>query len=777
MKQHIAFKSKAQNLKSLQNILQSALILPFVITSLNDIKHNKKTVLSNIKNLNTKSLIVRSSSSCEDSTYQSFAGAFLSLSHIPNTQSCILEAIKKVGDSMLSHDDEILIQPMLQNITLCGVAFSIDKENSAPYYTISYDKSGLNDGVTSGKNTEIVHFCHYRHAPLPADTSMASVVALIRELEQLFNTQSLDIEFAFSEKKLYCLQVRPLVMKDKPNLYSCVTEHALSRLSKRIDFLNQAHPHILGKRAIYGVMPDWNPAEMIGLKPKRLALSLYKEIITDNIWAYQRDNYGYRNLRSYPLMHSFLGIPYIDVRISFNSFIPKKLDENIARKLVDYYLETLAAAPQLHDKIEFEIIFSCYDLNTPAKLKKLLSHGFNDNEIKRIEFALLELTNSILNPTNGLYHKDLTRAELLSSRYDAIMNANLSIYDRIYWLIEDCKRFGTLPFAGIARAAFVSMQILNALVEIDFLTQEEKDCFLLSLNTISKELTRDIQQLKNNNKEEFLQKYGHLRAGSYDILSPRYDESFETYFENIQHSKATQNQECIFHLEEIRLKELKKLLNENGLHIEPKDLFIFFKETIQGREKVKFAFSKLLSQSLKLIKELGENLGISAEDMAHLDIKNILSLYSSLYKDSPKERLLNEIRAHKEEFKLTTALKLPPLILKGADVFSFYAPKISPNFITQKSVFAQTATQNDRDIKGKIILIPSADPGFDYLFTKDIVGLITCYGGANSHMAIRASELGLPSVIGVGEENFSRYIKAYKIRIECESQQIFCFNL
>ena len=37
-------------------------------------------------------------------------------------------------------------------------------------------------------------------------------------------------------------------------------------------------------------------------------------------------------------------------------------------------------------------------------------------------------------------------------------------------------------------------------------------------------------------------------------------------------------------------------------------------------------------------------------------------------------------------------------------------------------------------------------------FFHKIKGLITKYGGANSHMAIRAAEIGLPSVIGVGEK-------------------------
>lgn len=84
-------------------------------------------------------------------------------------------------------------------------------------------------------------------------------------------------------------------------------------------------------------MTDWNPAEMMGVYPKPLALSLYREIITGSVWAYQRDNYGYRNLRSFPLMIEFGGIPYIDVRVSFNSFVPAELEEELSDKLVNYY--------------------------------------------------------------------------------------------------------------------------------------------------------------------------------------------------------------------------------------------------------------------------------------------------------------------------------------------------------------------------------------------------------------------------------------------------------
>ena len=129
-------------------------------------------------------------------------------------------------------------------------------------------------------------------------------------------------------------------------------------------------------------MPDWNPAEIIGIRPKRLSLSLYKEFITDNIWAFQRDNYGYRNLRSHPLLVSFLGVPYIDVRVDFNSFIPKNLSENTAKKLVEFYLKKLSETPSFHDKIEFKIVHSCYYFNLSKKLKELLERGFTKKEVK-----------------------------------------------------------------------------------------------------------------------------------------------------------------------------------------------------------------------------------------------------------------------------------------------------------------------------------------------------------------------------------------------------------
>ncbi|EAI0690091.1 hypothetical protein E0371_02250 [Campylobacter coli] len=773
------FKTKAQNLKNLQTKLKKAKVLPLVLTSLEELISNEERILSDIQTLKANKLIIRSSSLSEDSMKNSNAGAFLSLANIDtNSKDELLKALYKVANSMPSKSDEILIQPMLENITLCGVGFSVDKDNFSPYFCLQYDENGSNNSITDGSSKSAKSYYHYREHLDFKDIKLQKIIELIKELETLYDCCFLDVEFAFafkdSKEELFCLQVRPLVMQEKENLFNALPKEALQRFSKRFTSLQDLRPRVLGEKAFFGVMPDWNPAEIIGLRPKRLAFSLYKEIITDNIWAYQRDNYGYRDLRSHPLIHSFLGIPYVDVRLSFNSFIPKKLDENIAQKLVNFYLDKLNKNHELHDKIEFDIVYSCYDFNSSKKLQELLNHGFNENELKRLEFSLLELTNKIINPQSGLYLKDIKKACKLKEKYDSIVDSNFSLIDKIYWLIEECKRYGTLPFAGVARAAFVAMQLLNSLVEINFINKEEKNDFLNSLNTVSKNLSKQTNNLNSCTKNQFLMDFGHLRAGTYNILSPRYDENFELYFEINQKDNNVYLEDKAFILPEKKMKALNVLLKEHGLEISACEFFNFLKQSIEGRELLKFEFTRLLSKAIVYIEELGKYYDIKKEDLAHLDIKSILNLYSSLYSINPREQFLEEITRNKKEYKLAQAIKLPSLLCDADEIFSFYNHSIIPNFITQKSITAFTAKENDKDLEGKIVLIYAADPGYDYLFTKNIAGLITCYGGANSHMAIRASELGMPAVIGVGEENFEKYLKAKKINIECESEQIFC---
>ena len=71
-----------------------------------------------------------------------------------------------------------------------------------------------------------------------------------------------------------------------------------------------------------------------------------------------------------------------------------------------------------------------------------------------------------------------------------------------------------------------------------------------------------------------------------------------------------------------------------------------------------------------------------------------------------------------------------------------------------------------------IVHTTNADPGFDWIFGRNIVGLLTTYGGANSHMAIRAGEFGLPAAIGCGEEMAKQWKTGLLIELNCETGQI-----
>ncbi|MFN8673738.1 MAG: PEP-utilizing enzyme [Candidatus Sericytochromatia bacterium] len=773
-------KNKAETLSELSKIITKAKILPVFILKVKDFLENKYIQLKEIKEFFLEdNLIIRSSSINEDSSESSNAGKFLSIADINKNNLIDLEiAIDKVINSYKNdnNNEVVLIQPFLKNIKVSGVIMTSDLDTLAPYYIINYDENNSHDSVTSGSKANLKTYISFKNKIIKNPEDIKEKLILVcKELELIFENSYLDIEFAIDNKNdIYIFQVRAIVLKDKNNLSNINLENTLEKLHKKINKLSAPHPGILGKKTLFGVMPDWNPAEIIGLKPKALAISLYKELITDNIWAYQRNNYGYRDLRSFPLLLSFIGVPYIDVRASFNSFIPKNLDEKIASKLSDYYINKLDKTPKYHDKVEFKIVHSCYYLNLPEKLKLLLSEGFNENEIKRIEFSLLELTNNIINPKNGIYKKDIEKVELLKVKYNEVINSNLSIIDKIYWLTEDCKRFGTLPFAGVARAGFIAVQFLKSFVDIGIFSQDEYNLFLNAINTISKELNSDLYLLSINKitKQEFLDKYGHLRPGTYDILSLRYDENFESYFDLKQ---VYNKKEIDFILSKDKLDKIDKELIENGIKISSLELIYFIKEAIKAREYVKFIFSRSLSKILSLIQELSNRFKISREDSAYIDFKEILNMYSILDHRDVYDILSSNIHKNKIFYEYTKAIKLPSLIANPDDIYGFFLEEDEPNFITLKNISAEVFLEEnlkEKNPERKIVFIKSADPGYDFLFTKNIAGLVTQYGGANSHMAIRCSELGLPAIIGAGEKLFNEWKESNTLSIDCLNKKV-----
>jgi len=174
---------------------------------------------------------------------------------------------------------------------------------------------------------------------------------------------------------------------------------------------------------------------------------------------------------------------------------------------------------------------------------------------------------------------------------------------------------------------------------------------------------------------------------------------------------------------------------------------------------------------LALLGEWGQTYGLSKDDLSFLDIQSIYELYTG--SRDIEGFLEQQIREGRNQYKTTRSLVLPPLLTHPDQAFSFTLPPNAPNFITHLRAQGEVGSvSKPGDITGKIVAIPSADPGYDWIFSRGIRGFITAFGGVNSHMAIRAGELGIPAVIGAGESKFNLWASAKRLDIDCANRQV-----
>ncbi|WP_082970178.1 MULTISPECIES: PEP-utilizing enzyme [Aeromonas] len=768
----LKFGTKAETLATLNRVRLSASIPFSIYFSYGEWIENHHAIIRSVHDNIPGRLIVRSSCLAEDNHFHSNAGAFLSVANVEI--DCLASAVSKVFSSYGDHPDDneqVLIQPMLEHVVLSGVAFSHDPSTCSPYRVINWHEGNDTAFITSGCGGKIWVSSSHISSNEIENPYISQVIKLIDELLIYFGGTPVDCEFAFTKSGdrliLWLLQARPLILKAQPDSDNG-HHNKLRQIADKVELGMCEHPFLMGKRTVYGVMPDWNPAEIIGLRPKPLALSLYRELITDSTWAYQRNNYGYRNLRSFPLMLHFYGMPYIDVRISFNSFIPANLPDNIAGKLVDAYIERLLEKPYLHDKVEFEIVYSCYTLDLNERLQSLKNEGFSERDIASITEHLKELTNKIIDPELGLWKEDASKLDILKERREILLQSSIGTLDTIYWLIEDTKRYGTLPFAGLARAGFIAVQFLKSLVRVGVFTQHNYDAFMNSLTTVSGQLSHDRAILS---KELFLNKYGHLRPGTYDIESPRYDEAPDLYFDWSSSSSSSTAINPPFSLTINQMKSISSLLKEHGLKSDVVGLFEFLESGIELREWSKFEFTRNLSDIIALVGSYGESLGFSQDEMSYCDIAVFKELQVGAI--NPVDSIRRSIDVGMSRYKDSLKIILPPVITSPDDVWGFELSEANPNFITQGITTGHVVTDSNKDnFSGAIIFIQSADPGYDWIFSYPIAGLVTAWGGANSHMAIRAGELGIPAVIGAGEVLFKKWSSFSRITINCAAKKV-----
>jgi len=782
---HFILGTKAQTLDRLRRMVNKSIVLNQSSFTVFDWKNNSQDILKNLQNtFKNTSLVVRSSAKSEDAFSHSNAGAYTSVLNVDSKnglQNAITEVINSYSDCQ--PDDEVLVQPMLQDVKLSGVAFTRTLDEGAPFYVVNFDESGDTESITSGysKLHKSLYFRKDAKHDDISDKNLIPVVEAIKEIEQVLNYDALDIEFALDNKgHVYLLQVRPIAAVDYSldNLTADRVIEAQKIASEYWVSLQSASPQIVGEKALFGSMPDWNPAEIIGTNPGKLAVSLYEYLILNEIWSQQRAEYGYRNVQPQPLLRMFAGKPYVDIRASFNSFIPKTISDSLSEKLVNFYLAWLEEHPYLHDKVEFDVVPTCVGPMF-SKWEKRLSKkaGLMDEEISQLKKGLLTITQQAIFRAS----QDLDALSRLEMSFDQITsNKILPDAQKIQLLLESAKDHGALPFAHLARSGFISVTLLKEGVEAGWLSVDARDGFMETVHTVSHELSEDAWLTAQGQMswDSFSRKYGHLRPGTYDINSPAYWEKPEQFLaplvENAQQLNAVTDKS-------IKWQNERKLFFTNlrgiGLDASDAEFEKFLIESIEGREKAKFIFTRSLSKAMSIIERKGARYELTPDEIANLSINELLASFNAgLSAEDISSRLKIASKQNKQDRGLSKACHLPSLLCKVTDFSAFICTEEKPNYVGTERIIAPivhlSSGQESFEVKDCIVVIPQADPGYDWLFGQNIAGLITMYGGANSHMAIRSAEFGLPAAIGVGEQLYKAYNSAKVIELDPAGETI-----
>ncbi len=776
--------TKADTLSSLGSQLSFSNILPQVTVTYSQVVEDSDKIIEKIKEiLKVETLIVRSSCNEEDSISLSNAGAFKSVLNVKCDRNEILESIKTVYNSYLEkkikdpENQQILIQPMLQNVKISGVVLTRHKYSDSPYYVINYVNSSDTEAITSGKHGKILFI--NRSSDSDRYKNWKELIRSIKEIEALLSNIPLDIEFAIGESnEVFIFQCRPLLVEQIYHSLEKDANDLISELKERVRRYQALLPQVPGDTSILSDMADWNPSEIIGEKPNTLSYTLYREIITSRIWHEARNSLGYFDIVNGELMCSLAKKPYIDTRLSFASLTPNGITKETRSKLINQYLTDLKNNPKFHDKIEFEIVYSCYDFSLKEKLQK--TNFLNSDEKEELSSSLHSLTSNILDNYSNLYNEDserLGKLDNLLADVNAIFLDSKNYYENFqaaYLLIEGCRKFGCFSFARIARIAFIAHSLLNSLVEKNLISIEQKEIFLASIPTAATDFynTLKLFNLGGISEEDFYQKYGHLRMNTYDISTKRYDQLDKSIWKINQ--EITSSSKDVFQFDE---NAINQVLIENKFSLNAKELFDFIKFSIQQREDSKFRFTKSLSQAIEYIAKGGELLGFGREEIKNCNLSVIYKLRNPEFKSiaNIKDYLRNHIGEKKIERSVFDLLKLPPIIVSPDDLDYFELSEAKPNFISDKVVsgeivFIQNNSKfEELDLKGKVVLIENADPGYDWIFTHNLKALVTKFGGVASHMAIRCSEFSLPGVIGCGELIFQKILNSPRVLVDCKS--------
>jgi len=237
----------------------------------------------------------------------------------------------------------------------------------------------------------------------------------------------------------------------------------------------------------------------------------------------------------------------------------------------------------------------------------------------------------------------------------------------------------------------MAVEILDSMVNKNIISAEIKEKFLQSIPSITKEMNNELINLSKN---KFLDKYGHLRPNTYDVMSKNYREGYSKYFDlkNLQKIKIKK-----FDFDEHTKKIISKHLKLKKFPIKVNQLIKFIKLSIEHRERSKLEFTKVIDLIFQEIEIIIKRFKIKSEDKKFLDIFDIVRLYSEFKDSDIGDYIKRNIEKNKSDYEFNNSIELPNNIIKSTNIFLYEEKINSPTFITKTTLTEEIIFLNNKN--------------------------------------------------------------------------------
>lgn len=623
--------------------------------------------------------------------------------------------------------DGVFVQRQVTDVRHAAVVLGHTMPDGAPYLVVSIAPGPRSDRVTGGDAAvETWYISHDRCAQAALPVHCRRCVDAYLEVEALAGEPA-DIELVIDNAdRAWLLQARALTPSRAPAAAVIARRHEVElALGGRRDVL-------------LGQMPDWNPAELIGEHPRPLARTLFERLIGCRAWRLARERLGYRHATTRPLLQTHAGRPYVDVRLSLASLLPRGLDTDLAERLLDAQCARLREQPELHDKVEFEIAFSAPVCSMAAQFSARYPDVFTPPQYRSFGQALGATAQRLFDPA--------ITARLVASFERTLAEAAEPVRDLDAFLFRLELRCA-VHFAMVARLAFAGEALLRSAIAAG----------ALDAAVLENERRRACAAMHGTIGDDD----GAVRAGTFEIEAP----ARRSWSHGRVRMEDTIAAASAAPLDAAARTRLREALREARVDVEPEAFLAQHANAVFAREFGKHALASGVSRVLDALTERAAARGIDASMASWLRLDDLLGETGDLE---------SRAEAARKSHAVDAMLRMP-LLMDSPRLDVVHHRPGSPNYLGRGRVDGRIvvvdeySAPHDLPIRS-LVAIASANPGFDWVFARRPLALVTAFGGPNSHIAIRCAHANVPALLGVGPESFRRLIAAGRIAIDFDAR-------